>query len=102
MNLFCELVRLLRVPQSNILQMLVQVVLDKPSGLQVSPSPHVTACSFCTTERRPLIFKAIAQVLPGGRFHHRCVLTLLQQYYATIDGGTPTPLHRLGRGTSGK
>ena len=49
-----------------------QVVVNKPSGLQV---------------------------LPNGRFHHRCVLTILREHF---DEPLPTPVHRLGRGTSGE
>ncbi|GAQ88250.1 hypothetical protein KFL_004120180 [Klebsormidium nitens] len=40
------------------------------------------------------------QVLPGGPFHQRTALTLLQWWY-TRGGVTPAPVHRLGRGTSG-
>ena len=53
----------------------VQLVLDKPSGLQV---------------------------LPGGAFHQRCALTLLHRYrQANSTSGLAAPAHRLGRGTSG-
>ncbi|GAB4817116.1 hypothetical protein N2152v2_004162 [Parachlorella kessleri] len=44
------------------------------------------------------------QVLPGGPFHQRCVLSLLRHYHAQHPGlfvGQPAPVHRLGRGTSG-
>lgn len=50
-----------------------QVVVNKPSGLQV---------------------------LPNGAFHHRCVLTILRDHFP--GGSPPAPTHRLGRGTSGK
>lgn len=58
----------------------MQIALNKPSGLQV---------------------------LPGGLFQHRTVLTQLQWYaskqsslYARQETN-PVPVHRLGRGTSG-
>ncbi|XP_073130528.1 RNA pseudouridine synthase 5 isoform X2 [Henckelia pumila] len=44
------------------------------------------------------------QVLPGGLFQQRTVLTQLQRHVATTSGCQephPVPVHRLGRGTSG-
>ena len=45
------------------------------------------------------------QVLPAGPFYQRTALTLLRKQYAGQAGGqaaSPTPVHRLGRGTSGE
>jgi hypothetical protein len=59
----------------------LQVVVNKPSGLQV---------------------------LPGGCFHQRTALTLLQQHHQDNRATRwpacqpPAPVHRLGRGTSGE
>jgi hypothetical protein len=54
---------------------MVQVVLCKPSGLQV---------------------------MPAGVIQQRCVLTLLHQHADSASWPcAPAPVHRLGRGTSG-
>lgn len=45
------------------------------------------------------------QVLPGGPFHQRCALTLLARLHEAHPrqfAALPTPVHRLGRGTSGE
>ena len=46
------------------------------------------------------------QVLPGGLYQQRTVLTQLKwryrkDHYENISLGQPSPVHRLGRGTSG-
>lgn len=51
----------------------IQIALNKPSGLQV---------------------------LPGGQFQQRTVLTQLQWHMKNQEP-CPVPVHRLGRGTSG-
>lgn len=57
----------------------VQIVLNKPSGLQV---------------------------LPGGLFQQRTVLTQLERHASngtsSYQQSHPVPVHRLGRGTSGQ
>jgi len=60
---------------------IMQIALNKPSGLQV---------------------------LPGGLFQQRTVLTQLQwcfgkndSYIGSRESPHPVPVHRLGRGTSG-
>lgn len=59
---------------------IMQIALNKPSGLQV---------------------------LPGGLFQQRTLLTQLQWCFGKKDSSTgareshPVPVHRLGRGTSG-
>lgn len=56
----------------------IQIALNKPSGLQV---------------------------LPGGLFQQRTVLTQLQRHaskeISSCEVPNPVPVHRLGRGTSG-
>lgn len=71
--------------------------------LKYSSTQHL---KFCKCFQIALNKPSGLQVLPGGLFQQRTVLTQLQRHACNLaeSGGQeshPVPVHRLGRGTSG-